>query len=70
MSSPGLVGVSSVNYMFLEIERDHDPAKPTYNIGGSSHYRQFARAAYTGVCSFYASLSILVEQFYNAAMQV
>ena len=67
---PGLMGGSAVNYMFLDIERDRDPAKPTYNSGGSSHYRQFARAAYTGVCSFYASLSTLVEHFYNGDMQV
>ena len=45
------------NYMFLEIKRDRNPVKPTHNSGGSSHYRQIARAVYTGACSFYASLS-------------
>ena len=58
------------NYMFLGIERDQDPAKPTFNSGDSSHYRQFARAVHTGVYSFCASLSTPGGLCYNAAMQV
>ena len=34
-------------------------SKPTINSGDSSHYRQFARAIYTGACSIHASLSTL-----------
>ena len=64
------MGVHLINYMFLKMKQDRNPVKPTHNSGGSSHYRQIARAVYTGVCSFYAIISTLVEYFYNGDMQV
>ena len=44
----------------LHVPRDRGrsrSSKTTHNSGGSSHYRQFARAVLTGMCSIRASLS-------------
>ena len=70
MSSPGLVGVSGINYMFHEIEQDHDPVNPQLIVvaalttGNLPELTSQVRAL-----SVLFDLNLVVHD-YNGAMQV
>ena len=70
MSSPGLVGVSAINYMFLEIERDRNPVNPLMIV-----VTALTKGNLPELSSQVRVLSVLfdpnlVVHVYNGAMQV
>ena len=68
--SPGLVGVSGINYMFLEIERDRDPVNPQLIVVAALTTGNLPELS-SQVCALSMLVYLpLVEHLYNAGMQV
>ena len=64
------MGVSSVNYMFLEIERDRDPVNPQLIVVAALTKGSLPELSLQVHAPSVLVYLPLVERLYNAAMQV